>query len=77
MAYLNGEGRLVDDLPTKSIDQKEWEAYEESVEAGHISAVEERLAAHSRKVADILGKPEAELSTFDLMYPGYPKKLAA
>jgi len=58
----------------ESIDARKWRKYEEGVAAGHTVAVEERLAAHSRMVANMLGKPESELTTFDLAYPGYPKK---
>jgi len=56
---------------------KRWKEYEEATRAAHITAVAEGVAAHCRKVSDTLGKPEPELSTFDLMYPGYPKKQAA
>ena len=45
---------------------KRWKEYEEATRAAHITAVAEGVAAHCRKVSDTLGKPEPELSTFDL-----------
>ncbi len=57
----------------RSIDDRETEEYDESRDTSHTLSVTRRVNLHAKKVAATLDKPESELTTFDLMYPGYNK----
>ena len=71
---LNEQAWLVPDrgeIPNRNhetIDRQEWREFEEHQELCHKKAVRVAWAERGRKVSICLGKPEHELTLFELLY---------